>query len=135
MMPTTIIVSMHEGLSTAFIHTASRFVDVSEIIDIPLNGYDNLISYQQSIADVLKNKSNVLVLTDFLSGACTISFMKLLEEYSFSLVTGTNMTMLLDAIENKCDMDCFQLSDFICRTGTKEIKNCNKLLEGMYEKK
>ena len=135
MKKTCIVVSMHNGLSTSFIKAAQRFADTTEVVDLPLDESDVLESYYQKIECILKNNNSVLVLTDFLSSACTISFMRVLKKYSFALVSGMNMAMLLEAIQNSELMDCFELAECIQTASKADIKICNKLLEEVYEEK
>ncbi len=126
---TLIVVAMHDGLSTAIIAGASRFSNVNDVVDLPLDNRMTLNEFQNAFIDALRNHDNVLVLTDILAGACTMALFQLLKTYSFALVSGVNLTMLLEAIDHKEKMDCYELAEHIRQAGIEDIQILNKICE------
>ena len=128
-METKIVLAMHNELSEAFLLAASHFVDTNDVICLSLLEGDTLDDYRDRIDLLLREFDNCLVLTDLLTGACTISFMQFLNKYPFSLVSGTNLVMLVEAIENKELFSNFELADLIIKKSKEDIQNCNQLIE------
>ncbi|MEG0034859.1 MAG: hypothetical protein RR734_04730 [Bacilli bacterium] len=119
----TIVVAMHDGLSTALILAASRFIDVTKVIDLPLLADIRLEEYRKSFLKILEEHQEVLVLTDILVGACSVALLPLLQNKQFALVTGANLTMLIDSIEYCDELNATELMKYVKQSSINDIKN------------
>lgn len=76
MKRTLIVVAMHDGLSTMYLKTASRFGSIDGMIDLPLRYDMTLQEYSEQFLSIVNKTNNILVLTDLMSGACTVALTK-----------------------------------------------------------
>lgn len=127
MKRTLIVVAMHDGLSTMYLKTASRFGSIDGVIDLPLRYDMTLQEYSEQFLSIVNKTNNILVLTDLMSGACTVALTKAMQHFDFALVSGTNLAMLLEAIDLSEEMDCYTLADAVKKTGISDIQIWNEL--------
>lgn len=127
-----IILAMHDHLSIDLIQAAKRFMDGVEqqVISIPLTPELTLDEYKQRFEKILQEHEQVLVLTDVLAGACTVALAQCIVKYPFFLVSGTNLSMLLAAIENCNELSGEELAKLVVEVGREDIKLINQLVVG-----
>lgn len=84
---------------------------------------DETINYEHMIYELLKNHpyecSNLIVITDLLGGSINTIFMKYLKEFSFHLISGLNLSLLLE---------CMMLSEVSEAKIREIITNCNQAM-------
>lgn len=69
-------------------------------------------------------------MTDVLAGSCTVAITQMMKKYNFSLITGTNLSMLLAAIENCTVLELSDLEKDLESIAKDDIKLINRIVVG-----
>lgn len=133
MIKTQIILVMHGNLGQGMVEAASRFIhDANQyVIVVSLKDDMSLLQLKDEFEQIiLKSDCPVLVMTDVLAGSCTVAITQMMKKYNFSLITGTNLSMLLAAIENCTVLELSGLEKDLESIAKDDIKLINRIVVG-----
>lgn len=129
MTKTQIVLVMHGNLGQGMFEAASRFNRDAEKC-VSVLGLADDMSLNQLKSEFEKiiraNDNQILVMTDILAGSCTVAITQMMREYDFPLITGTNLSMLLAAIENSTALETSDLES----VGKDDIRLINRKVVG-----
>ena len=129
MTRTQIVLVMHGNLGQSMVEAASRFnCDAEKCVSVLGLADDMSLNQLKSEFEkiVRENDHQILVMTDILAGSCTVAITQMMREYDFPLITGTNLSMLLAAIENCMDLETSDLES----VGKDDIRLINRKVVG-----
>jgi len=130
-----ILVVTHNQLGDALIESAEFIIGgrpkALESISIDLN--QNAESLRKKIADTIKKvdqKDGVLILTDMFGGTPSNLSYSFLEEGRIEVLSGVNLPILIQAINNREKMNLADLGNNLEKFGKKSISLASGILKG-----
>ena len=102
-----------------------------EAVSIDLN--QNAESLRKKIADGIKKvdkKDGVLILTDMFGGTPSNLSYSFLEEGHIEVLSGVNLPVLIQAVNNRQKMDLVELGNNLEKFGKKSISLASGILKG-----
>lgn len=132
-MSVGVILCMHGNLATELLNTAEMIAGKSKDI-IPINfamddSADRLLDDYKDIIETF-NKDEILFLVDVYGGSPFNVANKLaLINDNYAVVTGVNVSMMIETIEKKDSGDLGFLIDNILKRGKKSISNSKDVMK------
>ncbi len=130
-----ILVVTHNQLGDALIESAEFIIGgrpkALESISIDLN--QNAESLRKKIADTIKKvdqKDGVLILTDMFGGTPSNLSYSFLEEGRIEVLSGVNLPILIQAVNNREKMNLADLGNNLEKFGKKSISLASGILKG-----
>lgn len=130
-----ILVVTHNQLGNALIESAEFIIGgrpkALESISIDLN--QNAESLRKKIADTIKKvdqKDGVLILTDMFGGTPSNLSYSFLEEGRIEVLSGVNLPILIQAVNNRDKMNLADLGNNLEKFGKKSISLASGILKG-----
>jgi PTS system mannose-specific IIA component len=130
-----ILVVTHNQLGDALIESAEFIIGgrpkALESISIDLN--QNAESLRKKIADTIKKvdqKDGVLILTDMFGGTPSNLSYSFLEEGRIEVLSGVNLPILIQAVNNRDKMNLADLGNNLEKFGKKSISLASGILKG-----
>ena len=130
-----ILVVTHNQLGDALIESAGFIIGgrpkALESISIDLN--QNAESLRKKIADTIKKvdqKDGVLILTDMFGGTPSNLSYSFLEEGRIEVLSGVNLPILIQAVNNRDKMNLADLGTNLEKFGKKSISLASGILKG-----
>ena len=130
-----ILVVTHNQLGDALIESAEFIIGgrpkALESISIDLN--QNAESLRKKIADTIKKvdqKDGVLILTDMFGGTPSNLSYSFLEEGRIEVLSGVNLPILIQAVNNRDKMNLADLGTNLEKFGKKSISLASGILKG-----
>ncbi len=99
-----IILASHSKLASGMAETV-RFFGGGEVIVLEQTMTDS--GFAQQVSDVLEQHKdqNIIVFTDLYGGSVNQCFFRHLKDYSFHLVTGMNLAVILECLFTQTEID------------------------------
>ena len=130
-----ILVATHNQLGDALIESAGFIIGgrpkALESISIDLN--QNAESLRKKIADTIKKvdqKDGILILTDMFGGTPSNLSYSFLEEGRIEVLSGVNLPILIQAVNNRDKMNLADLGTNLEKFGKKSISLASGILKG-----
>ena len=130
-----ILVVTHNQLGDALIESAEFIIGgrpkALESISIDLN--QNAESLRKKIADTIKKvdqKDGILILTDMFGGTPSNLSYSFLEEGRIEVLSGVNLPILIQAVNNREKMNLADLGNNLEKFGKKSISLASGILKG-----
>ena len=130
-----ILVVTHNQLGDALIESAGFIIGgrpkALESISIDLN--QNAESLRKKIADTIKKvdqKDGILILTDMFGGTPSNLSYSFLEEGRIEVLSGVNLPILIQAVNNRDKMNLADLGTNLEKFGKKSISLASGILKG-----
>lgn len=130
-----ILVVTHNQLGDALIESAEFIIGgrpkALESISIDLN--QNAESLRKKIADAIKKvdqKDGILILTDMFGGTPSNLSYSFLEEGRIEVLSGVNLPILIQAVNNRDKMNLADLGNNLEKFGKKSISLASGILKG-----
>lgn len=130
-----ILVVTHNQLGDALIESAGFIIGgrptALESISIDLN--QNAESLRKKIADTIKKvdqKDGILILTDMFGGTPSNLSYSFLEEGRIEVLSGVNLPILIQAVNNRDKMNLADLGNNLEKFGKKSISLASGILKG-----
>lgn len=128
-----LVVITHGSLSLALKETAEMLLGEQEQITVfGLHLGESPDDLREQVAEAIEKagaESEVLVVTDMISGspfniACSLS-----ERFQFEHLTGINFPLFLEILSNRDELSAHELVEMILKVGNETIKDAKKYFE------